>query len=162
MGIYATTTSFSNLLPYFLRGNTTTSDTTGESIITEEILNAESVVDSYVSARYSLPFVLVPPLIRTLSKRLTQCQIILGSYVQDGERDNDYWKAYCDQAYKTLESIRDGKTKLAITDGSILTPTLTNRFKSNNEDYTPIFGLDTSTAWVVDSDKLDAISDSRD
>ena len=159
MGDYATTTSFPQLLPYILQGNST-ADATGVAIIAAHIVRAEGVVNSYVAGRYSLPFAVVPPIIRSLSEDLASYYTIRASYVQDGERKNEYLVAY-ESAMEMLKEIRDGKMPLAMTDGSLLTQNTTGRYKSSTENYTPIFNLDSEEAWDADPDQIEDITSER-
>lgn len=161
MGNYATTTSFSSLIPNLLAGNTTTADTAGEAALSAHITRAESIVNSYLSARYSLPFTTVPPIVRTLSEDIASWFHIRGVSVQDGQRDNPWYLTYKDDL-KILEGIRDGKTQLSLTDGSILGPISTNRFLSSTDGYSRTMDLDDPKNWGVDQDRLDDIADRRD
>lgn len=159
MGDYATTTSFPQLLPYILQGNSV-SDTAGVAIIAAHITRAEGVVNSYIAGRYALPFTSVPPIVRTISEDLASYYIIRASYVQDGQRKNEYLPAYKD-AMSMLEQIRDGKMPLALTDGSILTANTSGRYKSSTENYSPIFELDSEESWDADADQIDDITSGR-
>lgn len=159
MGTYATTTSFPQLLPYILQGNST-SDSVGVAIIAAHITRAEGVVNSYIANRYSLPFATVPPVIRSISEDLASYYTIRASYVQDGQRKNEYLPAY-ESAMEMLKEIRDGKMPLALTDGSILVSNTSGRYKSSTENYTPIFNLDNESAWEADPDQIEDITSER-
>lgn len=160
MGAYATTTSFSELLPNFLKGNTTTSDTFGAAMLSRHIDRAENIVNSYVSTRYSLPFTSVPPLVRTLTEDIACYYAIRGSYVQDGERKNEYMDAF-KLAMDTLADIKAGLTHLVLSDGSLLNPQASSRYLSSTKDYTPTFDLDTVTSWKLDPERLTDIEGER-
>jgi phage gp36-like protein len=159
MGDYATTTSFPQLLPYILQGNSV-SDATGVAIIAAHITRAEGVVKAYVANRYSLPFAVVPPILRTLSEDLASYYTIRASYVQDGERKNEFLPSYKD-AMSMLEQIRDGKMPLALTDGSMVSQNANSRYKSSTEQYSPIFNLDSEEAWDADPDQISDITSGR-
>lgn len=159
MGAYATTTSFTVLLPNFLKGNSA-SDTAGVAMLSAHISRAENKVNAYLSTRYALPFTSVPPLIRDLSEDIACYYAIRGSYTQDGQRDNKYLDDF-KEAISTLEEIRDGKTHLVLTDGTAVNPMASNRYLSSTKDYAPTFNLDTTTAWKTDSDRLSDIEDER-
>ena len=73
---------------------------------------------------------------------------------------NDFHKEY-ERALKELESIKEGDTKLAYTDGSVVTTKSSTRMLSSTESYTPIFQLDDAGNWDVDNDQLDDISTAR-
>lgn len=161
MGTYATTTSFSALIPNILAGNTTTADAAGAAALAAHIIRAESVVNSYISARYSLPFTTVPPILRTLSEDIASWFHIRGVSVQDGQRDNPWFLTYKEDL-KMLADIRDGKTQMALTDGSAVGAISTTRFISSTQGYAQTFDLDTSTSWAVDTDRVDDIADGRE
>jgi len=158
MGLYATTTSLSELVPNFLRQNTTTSDTAGTSMFSRHIDRAESVVNSAVSRLYSLPFITgttttnVPPILRTLSEDIACYYALRSAYTQDGASKNPYVDAY-KVAMDTLNDIADGKIKLADTLGSLVAVRPT-RYLSDKEGYTPIFGLDDPNEWKRDEDEI--------
>lgn len=163
MGTYATTTSISELIPQFLSGNTTTSDTAGTNIFSRHIDRAEGVVNSYVATRYSLPFnttTSIPPLLRTLSEDMACYFAIRGAYTQDGQNTNQYFPEYR-KAMETLEAIKNGQIQLAYTDGSLVSPVSSSRFLSSTENYTPIIGLDDPELWKRDNDEIDAQNSAR-
>jgi len=159
MGIYATTTSFTSLIPNLLAGNST-ADSAGVDALSAHITRAESVVNSYISARYSLPFTIVPPIIRTLSEDIASWFHIRGVSVQDGQRDNPWYLTYKEDL-KMLEGIRDGKTTLALTDGSAVSPISTSRFLSSTDGYSRTFDLDEPDKWEVSQDRIGDITDGR-
>lgn len=161
MGNYATTTSFSALIPNILAGNTTTADAAGEAALAAHIIRAESVVNSYISARYSLPFTVVPPIVRTLSEDIASWFHIRGVSAQDGQRDNPWYLTYKEDL-KILTDIRDGKTQMALTDGSAVGPISTNRFISSTQGFAQTFNLDSPESWAVDPDREDEIADGRE
>lgn len=161
MGSYATTTSLSELIPNFLSGNTTTSDTGGTAQFSRHIDRAESIVNSYITARYSLPFTTVPPVVRTLSEDIACYFAVRSAYTQDGQNLNQYYPEY-KEALKSLESIRSGDIKLSLTDGSLIPTLSTNRFLSSTKEYAPIINLDDPENWRVDPNQLEDIADGRE
>jgi len=159
MGLYATTTSFTNLIPNLLAGNST-ADSAGVDALNAHITRAESVVNSYNSSRYSLPFTTVPPLVRTLSEDLASYFHIRGVSVQDGQRDNPWYTSY-KLALEMLKDIKDGGMGLSLTDGSVLSPNSSSKFLSSTDGYAQTFNLDAPENWDVDSDRKDEIADGR-
>lgn len=167
MGSYATTTSISELLPQFLAGNTTTSDTAGVAIFSRHIDRAEGVVNSYCGARYDMSGLRVgttttnvPPMVRTLTEDLASYYAMRGSYVQDGNQEQKYLDKF-ESAMATLKDIRDGDLKLALTSGALLA-VRSGRFISSTQDYSPVFDLDDPESWAVDKDKLDDMQEARE
>jgi phage gp36-like protein len=176
MGDYATTTSFPQLLPYLLKSNSE-SDSTGVAIIAAHILRAEAVVNSYLVNRYAsqvptggwgLPWgsswgalsVSVPPILRTLTEDIASYYVIRGSYVQDGQRKNEYAEDF-KFAIKQLEEIRDGKISLADTSGTIIAQATTGRYISSTKNYAPTFNDDAPENWETDNDKESDIASGR-
>lgn len=166
MGVLATTTSISELIPRFLSGNTTTSDTSGTNLFSRHIDRAEGIVMSYAGSRYdvsgfrvSTSTTDVPPILRTLAEDIACYYAIRGSYVQDGQLKQEYVDKY-EAAMATLEAIRDGKTGLSYTGGATVAPR-TSRFVSSTEEYAPVFNMDKPESWDVDPDQLDDIEDDR-
>lgn len=159
MGDYATTTSISNLLPNWLKGNTTTSDAPGTSVFSTHITRAESLVNAAVSVRYSLPFIVgttttnVPPLLRTLSEDIACGYALRGSFAQDGASRNEYPESYF-AALDMLKMIQSGQIVLTDTGGSVISTRANARIISSSENYTPVFGLDEPTDWQRDSDEI--------
>lgn len=161
MGIYATTTSISELIPNFLSGNTTTFDMAGTAMFSRHIDRSESVVNTYVTSRYSLPFSPVPPILRTISEDIACYFAVRSAYTQDGQNRNQYFPEYR-EAMKTLESIRKGDIKLGYTDGSLVAVNTSARYISSTENYTPVFGTDDPENWKVDDDLVKDQSNARD
>lgn len=152
MGSYATTTSLSELIPNFLRQNTTTSDTAGTALFSRHIDRAESVVNSKVSRLYSLPFTEVPPILRTITEDIACYYSLRGVYTQDGVDNNPHAKSYKD-AMDMLDEIAEGTIKLADTSGSLVAVKAA-RYLSDKSGYTPIAGLDDQDQWKRDSDEI--------
>lgn len=165
MGDYATTTAISELLPQFLSGNSTSSDTAGMNLFSRHIDRAESVVKAFASSRYDVAgfriattTTNVPPILRNLSEDIASWNSMRSSYAQDGNLKQVYLDAF-ERALDILKDIRDGKTKLSFTDGSEV-PTRTTRFLTST-DYSHIFNLDDPNSWIVDVDQVNDIADTR-
>ena len=167
MGKYATTTSFTNLLPFFLASNSA-SDTTGVGIISAHIDRAEAVVNSYLVARYdvrswtqtSASGANVPPMVRTVAEDLTSYYSIRGAHVKDGEISNKSLPDY-KEIMGTLKMMADGKMALADTNGSLVATRSASMFLSNTKDFAPTFDLDDPEKWKVDQDRLSEIDGDR-
>jgi len=161
MGTYATTTSLSLLMPGYCLGDTTSSDPVATARFSNSITRSESIVDSAVGRRYSLPFSAVPPVIRTLTEEIACYYSMRNSFSQDGKVKNPYLDEY-KSALKTLEEIGAGRIPLTYTDGSEVPAQSTNLFKSTSRNYTPIFGLDDPTEWRRDPDEEEETAALRD
>lgn len=153
MGIYATTTSLSVLLPGFLRDNTTTTDAEGVKHFDKHIDRAEGVVNGYCGQRYSLPFVTVPPLVRAITEDIAVYFTIRGTLNQDGKVRNVYLDDY-KLAMNTLQKIADGELALFDTSGTAVDALSSHRFLSSTQNYDPIFGNDDAKSWQRDADEI--------
>ena len=160
MGDYATTTSISELLPWVLKSNTTSADAAGTAQFSRHITRAEGLINGYLAARYVLPFSAVPPIIRTIAEDISSYFFIRGSYVQDGQRKNEYVDAF-KEALGQLKDIRDGKTPLADTSGTLIPQITSSKFLSTTKSYAPTFNDDDPMQWDTDPDKLSEIEGDR-
>lgn len=154
MGSYATTTSISELIPEFLKGNTTTADSEGTSIFSRAIDRAEGVVNSALVVRWSLPFSTVPPKVRTITEDLATYFALRAVYAQDSQIQQRYLDAF-NTANKDLELLRSGKAGLALTDGSLLPGNASNRYLSTTKNYDPITQRDDQYHWKRDDNEID-------
>jgi len=162
MGLYATTTSISLLLPGFLKGNTTTSDTAGVNIFSHHIDRAESKVNSVITSRYDITGFTsgsIPPLLIKLTEDIAVYNVIRATGYRADDK-NEYLDDYT-KANDTLDKLIKGEINLTYTNGSSVAVVSTNRFLSNTKDYTPITGLDDQEDWKRDSDEVDDQSDAR-
>jgi len=163
MGLYLSTTAISLILPGYLKGNTSTSDTAGVNIFSRQIANAESKVNSVIGARYDITAFTsgsIPPLLTKLTEDIAVYNVILLSGYRADDR-NEYLDDY-KNANETLNQIIAGEINLTFTDGSLVSVKSTKRFLSSTKDYTPITGLDSETSWKRDSDEISDQSDARD
>jgi len=160
MGKYVTTTSISNWLPNYLKGNTTTSDTAGTAFFSECIDDAEATTDSAIAKRYALPLTPVPPLLRTITKDIACWRAIRNGFTQEGRVKNVYLDDY-NRAMDMLDNLMSGKIQLADTAGSVIATNSSGKFLSSDDTYVPAINQDDEKAWAVDPDKADAITDGR-
>lgn len=161
MGMYVTTTSINLILPHFLKGNTTTSDTAGTNIFSRQIDNAESQVNACVASRYNIAgFTVVPPLLRQLTEKLAIYNVMMiTGYAAD--KRNEYTDDY-KNAMTTLQQIKEGTTKLTNTDGSLVAGIGSSRYLSDKTGFTPIFGMDDESKWKRDENEIAAQDNARD
>ena len=162
MGLYATTTSFTELLVRFYKNNTTSSDTTGVAIAVKHIDRAEGTVNAALTRRYAIPFATVPPEVRRISEDIATYYLIRACNYQDGKTTKHAYLEEFKTAFDDLKNIADGKSRLSLTDGSLLPIKASSRILSSTEDYTPIFGLDPAKNWERDPDEIDDQENSRE
>ena len=162
MGSYATNTSMPQLLSQFYKDNDIAFDSGGATMASKAITRAEGTVNAALATRYSLPFTTVPPEVRRISEDIACYYIIRASHWQtSGGTKNAYLEDF-KSAFEDLKSIAKGEMGLALTNGSLVPVNTSAMFKSTTEDYEQIFNLDDTTAWAVNPDQLDAISDDRE
>lgn len=165
MGFLATTTSFSELIPNWLSGNTTTSDALGTNILTRHIDRAEGLVMAAASREYdSAVFTTTnyPPLLRSLAEDIACLFAMRGATTQDAQIKNEN-VAMFKGSYDMVQEILQGKQTLALayTSGAQVPRRTGSLFLSSSEGYTPIFGLDDATLWDRDADEVDDQEDAR-
>lgn len=161
MGLYATTTSFSDILV------DTTLDTATTNLLTKKISLAENTVKSRLSKRYDLSAfdsaTAIPPQLTNLTEMLTE-----GFYYKAASRGNEKMlkrgKTCIDWAMEELEMFVSGKVDLLDTAGSIIPEKENNQWDmtSSTLGYHSTFNEDDPKNWRRDSDKLSDIADERD
>ena len=158
---YATTDTVLKIGPMFPQTTTARGYTNTVAVISEHLDRADSVINSMLARRYTVPFSPVPPAIRTAAEDMTIFFSLRSLYGGDNINTQNYEDLYNDHK-EFLKELKEGTMDLVDTAGSVLTELgADNKIASNTEDYTPTFGEDTATAWKVDSEKLDAIADDR-
>lgn len=164
MGLYATTTSISVLMPNFLVGNTTTSDAYGAAIWSKAAERGEAEVIASVVARYdpsTWTSGSIPPLVVKLSEDLACLYAMRSAMTQDSQIKNPNLADW-ESAYDTLTLIQQGIKKLNYTNGSLVPTRSSSRFLSSTQGYSPTFNLDDERAWGLDTVREDDISSGRE
>jgi len=104
--------------------------------------------------------------IRAIANNLACFYAYLNIYSADNMNRNNFSEgksASYDIQLRRLESISEGKIALTLTNGSeVVQASTTSLVASVHKDHAPIFDLDASTEWAVDSDRLEAVSNDRD
>jgi phage gp36-like protein len=162
MGDYTTEDKIWSLMPQ-LPLTSSSGYTTASTLAAQAISDAEAEINGYVAQRYSLPFTTVPVQIRSIANGLSVFYTYLYVYSADNINQNDFTD---DPRYKIqlgkLKAIADGDIVLTMTNGSaVVQASSTSMVNSANKSYQPIFDLDTSTSWAIDSDRADEISNDR-
>lgn len=162
MGAYTDESKIISLMPQ-LPATGTAGYTAMSALVSQAITDAEAEINGYAARRYSLPFSEVPVQIRAIADGLAVFYTYLHAYSADNTNRNDYTD---DPRYKIqlnkLQGIAEGDIALTLTNGSLVVQASTTSLVSSaNNNYTPIFDMDTSTSWAVDSDRLDDISNDR-
>jgi len=161
MGKYFSTTAISIVLPGFLKGNTTTSDTLGTELFARQIENAEGKIDSMISARYEITaFTAIPPLLRKLTENISVYNVMMKTGYRANDR-NEYMDDFKD-ANETLDRIIKGHANLTYTDGSVVPTLRKQRIISDKKNYPPIFNLDDETNWDISDSQLSDIEAERE
>lgn len=164
MGLYATTTSISVLIPQVLSNNTTTSDSEATSVFSKQIDRAEAMINAAAAKWYDIAGFTsgsIPPALTQLTETLAVYNFLRAVYPQDGGVRQEYLDDY-KAAMDEVERLKKGELFLVNTSGSLVGRRTANLIRSSTEDYeTPIFDLDDEKNWDVDSERLDDISDNR-
>jgi len=128
------------------------------SIIQEAINISDSIIDSYLDRRYSVPFpsASVPQLVESFSISMARYwgQARAGNFSEIPQRDIDTYN----HIIHILEEIRDGKQDIP----GVAEKSADDNLWSNTMDYTPIHDVDDEKYHLVDEDRLDDIDDARD
>lgn len=163
MGRYATSSSIPLLMPYFLAGNTSASDTAGVDIWSTACDRAEAEVNGAIVARYdpsTWTSGAIPPLIVKLSQDLACLYAIKSAVTQDAQIKNVNIADW-EKAADSLKEIEQGVKKLAYTDGSLVPTRSSSRFLSSTMGYSHIFAMDKEQNWRSSQAEQDAIDAER-
>ena len=163
MGTYATTTHLDLVM---VGVNFSATDQT--TLASKAIDHAEAEVNKYLSKRYDVSSfqntsTSVPPIIRMLAEQLAEGYTWV--WTSRGQEDLlKHGRGLIKEAKENLQAIADYKLDVLNTGGSVVTDLSNTAYsvRCNTSDYTPTFGEDSETAWSVDADKLDDLSDERD
>ncbi len=161
MGNYVSTTSFSLMLPGFLKGNTTSSDTEGTNFMSRQVDLAEGKVNSVIASRYDIAgFVSTPPLLIKLTEDIAIYCILKKSGYRANDR-NEYTDDF-KYANETLDKLMRGELSLTYSNGQLVEPMSSARFISDTKDYPTIFNLDDETSWDITRERAQDIAATRD
>lgn len=132
---------------------------------------AESKINRALSKRYDVSAstfqtsTSIPPLVRTLTERLSEgymWQFLARGGA--GKESMERGKALIKEVDADLVDIQNRRLDLLLTSGSVLSEMANNnqRVLCNTSDYTNTMDEDDELNWAVDSDKLQDIADARD
>ena len=130
--------------------------------IDDAIEAADSLIDSYIASRYTVPITVspVPYMIRRLSRDIAVTHVFndavaSGTVPQDDRAVEFRYRA----AIRTLEHINKGLIQII---GATAAASSSSKIYSNTSSYVPVFNVDDPTRWGVDSDLLEEVEDERD
>ena len=164
MPTYTDPTTVVSEFPIFPQTTSVSRYTETVSLISEKIDRSESVINSYIARRYSVPFPTgaVPPMIETITINLAAYYTLQAKFTKDSHNTNEWVIDLYDKAIKDLELIRNRDIDLVNTAGAIIADkTADSRITSNTENYAPAPDLDPVTSWSISSSRLDDIASER-
>ena len=109
-----------------------------EEQVTAWVVKSDTLIDSYCASRYKVPFVSVPPVIKTLSIELTTFFYFRDQAQSENEREK-IWARVRD----LLEGIRSGEQKLIDANGDpvAMDTTQADTPSSNRMNVNPVFNM---------------------
>ena len=124
------------------------------------ITRAENIINAKIGGIYTVPFVVVPPIIKTLSEEIAAFLVMRTLFTDDSVNKND-WILLFKESMKLLEEIASGKVTLVNAAGTPIAEQ-TGALSSNNSGYAPVFDMDDILNSEVDADMIDAISENKE
>lgn len=82
------------------------------ALIVAYIADADSVINSSIVTRYSLPLSETPDIIETLSRHITVGLLYSNEYGEESQDTDKGWKSRLDWAMNLLNDIKEGKLQL--------------------------------------------------
>lgn len=133
--------------------------------VNRHITRADALIDSKIGKRYPVPISPTPPLLGALSEDIVVYYSYRSFYTQDNTNRTDYFDELRDNAFKTLDEIRDGKIDIVDSTGALIAERTSESsigiLDSTNKDYQPFFDVDDEFNWKFDSDLLDDLNGKR-
>lgn len=160
MGIYATTTSISLIIPGFFISNTSTSDAEGLLIASKHLDRAEAQIHASLANKYALPFSPTPPYVTKIVEDIAVYNILRATGMRQGQM-NEY-QAEFEKAVKDLEMIAKGDIALTFESGTTVAILASNRMLSSSENHELIMNIDDPRNWNISKNEADDVSGTRD
>jgi len=132
-----------------------TKGTVSQARAEQWIRDGDGLIDSYLSARFLLPFSSTPPLVKTLSYELFEYfwQKDIHTPTATGDEVPWLYKRY-DKSIAILEGLRDGAIVLVDSTGKAIDPSsaLLSTIRSNHQEVDQIFNVKDSWDQSVPDD----------
>ena len=162
MGMYATTTALATLMIG------TNFDTATMALAVKALTHGENEINKYLSKRYDLTVyqtstAAIPPLMTSWCEEYAEGKMYIWMS-RGGKESLARGKDLIESVLKNLLAVSEYKMDLVNTAGSVIEDFSNTAYRvlSNTSGYSNTFGEDDETAWAVDQDKLDDISNDRD
>lgn len=130
--------------------------------INDAIEAADSLIDSYISARYTVPITAspIPYMIRRLSRDIAVTHVFNDAVASGTTPQDDRNVEFRFQsALKILEKINKGIISVI---GATAVSAIRSKLYSNTSTMKQVFDVDDPTRWGVDSNLLEEVEDERD
>ena len=135
-------------------------------IVSTFLEDSESIVDSFISKRYSMPIVPtsltnVPVILAKITKDLTAYELLNYLYSQQNQNVNNWVVGMGEGAYNKLKMLADDTIRIVYSAGTVASMDLNINMESNLEGIPPIFNMDSDYNTKVSSGLLDIIDTGR-
>ena len=138
--MYLTVTLVKTQFPALLEA--VTAGKIAEGRVTNWLIDASSLIDSYLGSRFDLPFVAVPPIVTTLAYNFFEYFWQRDVHTPTATGDEVPWlyKRYLEDI-KLLEHLRDGEIALLDTAGDVIAPSTVKlaTIQSNHQSVDQLF-----------------------
>lgn len=103
------------------------------------IVDADAIIDAFLSGKYALPFAGTPPLLKVISKNITTYFTLRRGFGAVTDDVQEWIKSYYDQSMEFLKMIRECEIILVDASSSVLS--VWEQIRSNTQDSEAIFDL---------------------
>ena len=136
--------------------------TTMDTVRTEQFIgDADAIINSKLSRRYTVPFSPVPPLITTISRNIAAF-FVMRTIFTEGQNKSDWTLQLYNDGMDILQGLADKKQDLQYADGSTVPEKdAATKVYSKVKNYAPIFELDDPLNHAVSQTRLDDIAEMR-
>ena len=139
MGRYVNSADLFTRYPELIRVNSTT------AIESAYVFYVENELDGMLSTHFTVPFSSNNITARDLANDLT--------YLKANNFKNEDRKSFRDEIMDRIKRLKDGAERMVLSDGTTI-DSVGETIWSTTKDYTPVFGMDGTEHFVVDSNQI--------
>jgi phage gp36-like protein len=125
------------------------------------IAKADAIIDSKISAHYTLPLAKTPKIVASISADIAAYYVMRSQFTQDGQNKNKWLDDY-KAALNLLDEMSGGNMLLLDPDTNQPMPNIPNLLSSSTSGYQPTFDVDAVEGSVVDPARLTDVASRRD
>ena len=126
------------------------------------ITKAENIVNGKLSKRFTVPFAVTPPMVKTLTIDIAAFYVLRTLYTQEAQNTSNWALEIYKEAMTLLDEIASGQKELLDVDGVIIPEFLGDaKIYSQSKNFIPTFDIDDPLEWRISPGRLKSIAERR-